>query len=353
MRQESKVKIWRVEDGEGNQRLDRWLRRRYTALQQSRIEQMCRRGELRVDGRRVKAATRVEEGQEIRVPPLAYSTPNLMIAKSRCSGEDVTLIQSAVLYKDDHIIVLNKPPGLPVQGGSKQKRHIDGLSRYLRFGNDEHPRLVHRLDKDTSGVLLLARTRSVAMALSESFRHRKTRKIYWALVAGVPTPYQGDVASGLVKVKSVDRDKAKRKMRVIAPQDVKQIPNAKHAHTHYATLFRVARRAAWVALEPVTGRTHQLRAHMADIGHPIIGDNTYGRSSQENAGDGWGARIGGIIEDKLHLHARSLTIEHPKTRRLISFCADLPEHMLASWAVFDWSVEMASSDPFSVRDSRC
>src|SRR6056297_2328824 len=196
----SGVQTLTVTEGDADQRLDRWLRRHFPHVSQGRIEKLCRKGELRVDGGRVKASTRLEVGQQVRIPPLPdpgqidSTSPH-----SRISDADARMIQSAVIYRDDHIIALNKPPGLPVQGGSKQTRHVDGLAEALRFDAEEKPRLVHRLDKDTSGVLLLARTRAAAAALTKSIRHRETRKIYWAVVAGVPHPYLGEIKFGLVK----------------------------------------------------------------------------------------------------------------------------------------------------------
>ncbi|HHS94252.1 MAG TPA: RluA family pseudouridine synthase, partial [Rhodobacterales bacterium] len=182
----SRVQHIEVAKGEGDQRLDRWFRRRFPHVAQGRIEKMCRKGEIRVDGGRVKPATRVQEGQQVRVPPLPEPGAQPARPEPRLSDDDEKLIQSTVIYRDDHIIAINKPPGLPSQGGSKQARHVDGLAEALRFGLDEKPRLVHRLDKDTSGVLLLARSRAVAAELSKALRHKETRKIYWALVAGVP-----------------------------------------------------------------------------------------------------------------------------------------------------------------------
>jgi 23S rRNA pseudouridine955/2504/2580 synthase len=332
--------------GEGDQRLDRWLKRTFPQLGQGRIEKMCRKGELRVDGARCKASTRIEVGQEIRIPPLPSTDAPKPQPTSRVSAADAKMMQDAVLYKDDDIIVLNKPAGLPVQGGSKQTRHVDGLSEALRFGADEKPRLVHRLDKDTSGVLILGRTRAAASALTAAFRHRETRKIYWALVAGVPTPYLGEIKYGLVKAPGHGRGGEGEKMFCVHPRDMNDTPGAKRAHTLYATLYRVAGRASWVAMEPVTGRTHQLRAHMAEIGHPIIGDGKYGGSGQDNMGDGWGSQLGGIISKKLHLHARRLLIEHPVTRKVMEFTAPLPDHMAQSWETFGWTEDLAADDPF-------
>ena len=343
----SGVQIVTVAEGDGDQRLDRWLKRLFPHLGQGRIEKMCRKGELRIDGSRVKPATRVEAGQQVRIPPLPDPGSTPPPARPKISEADADMIRSCVIWRDDHLIALNKPPGLPVQGGSGQKeRHVDGLAEALRFGLDENPRLVHRLDKDTSGVLLLARSRAVASDLTAAFRHRATRKIYWALVAGVPTPYLGEIKTGLVKAPGHGARGEGEKMIAVHPRDIDRTPGAKRAHTLYATLYRVAGRAAWVALEPLTGRTHQLRVHMAEMGHPIIGDGKYGGSGQENLGDGWGAQLGGIISKKLHLHARRLAFEHPVTGKPVSITAPLPEHMKQSWDTFGWTEDLADEDPF-------
>lgn len=345
----SGVQIIEVSADDADQRLDRWLKRLFPHVNQIRIEKMCRKGELRVDGGRVKPATRLEAGQSVRIPPLPDAgevAAKRHAAPKRVSEADARMIRDCVIYKDDHIIVINKPPGLPTQGGSKQTRHVDGLSEALRFGLEEKPRLVHRLDKDTSGVLVLARSRKMASELTAAFRHHATRKIYWALVAGVPTPYLGEIKYGLVKAPGHGRRGEGEKMHCVHPRDVADTPGAKRAITQYATLYRVASRAAWVAMEPITGRTHQLRAHMAEIGHPIIGDGKYGGSGQENLGDGWGAKIGGVISNKLHLHARSFTFEHPATRKIVTVTAPLPDHMAQSWETFGWSEDLAADDPF-------
>ncbi len=343
----SGVQTLTVSADDGDQRLDRWLRRQFPQLQQGRIEKMCRKGELRVDGGRVKANTRLEVGQQVRVPPLPSSDkPAPAAAKSAISDADARMIRNAVIYRDDHIIALNKPPGLPVQGGSKQTRHVDGLAEALRFDAEEKPRLVHRLDKDTSGVLVLARSRSVAKALTAGFRHRDTRKIYWAAVAGAPVPRMGTIRFGLVKAPGHGASGEGEKMLCLHPRDVDSTEGAKHATSDYAVIEAAGTRCSWVALVPVTGRTHQLRAHMAEIGHPIIGDGKYGGSGQENMGDGWGAQLGGEVSRKLHLHARSLTLEHPVTRAMLHLSAPLPEHMLRTWEMFQWIPSEAPENPF-------
>lgn len=330
---------------DGDQRLDRWFRRQFPHVPQGRIEKMCRKGEIRVDGGRVKAATRLEAGQSVRVPPLPDETAPAP-ERPRVSEADAEMMQRAVIFRDKHIIALNKPPGLSTQGGSKQTRHVDGLAEALRFELDEKPRLVHRLDKDTSGVLLLARTRKVAAALTEAFRARDTRKIYWAAVAGVPSPAMGTIRYGLVKAPGHGAKGEGEKMLCIHPHDVDATPGAKRATTDYAVLSSLGRRVSWAALVPVTGRTHQLRAHMAELGHPIVGDGKYGGSGQENLGDGWGAQLGGEISRKLHLHARHLSLTHPVTGARLTLTAPLPDHMQRTWDMLGWDPADVPVDPF-------
>ena len=331
-------------DGDG-QRLDRWLRRQFPHVNQGRIEKMCRKGDVRVDGGRVKASSRVALGQTVRVPPMPDTAVELK-PRTTVSDADAEMMRSIVLYRDDHIIALNKPPGLPTQGGSKQLRHVDGLAEALCFEHHEKPRLVHRLDKDTSGILIMARTRAVAGALTAAFRARETRKIYWAAVAGVPHPQMGTIKYGLVKAGGHGPGGQGEKMHCIHPNEVDNTEGAKRSTTDYAVLTRMASRTAWMALVPITGRTHQLRAHMAELGHPIIGDGKYGGSGQENLGDGWGAQLGGEMSKKLHLHARSLTLTHPMTKARLTLTAPLPEHMERTWKAFDWKPSDVAVDPF-------
>ncbi|MGP3697895.1 RluA family pseudouridine synthase [Rhodobacter sp. NSM] len=345
----SSVQLLKVTADEGEQRLDRWFKRRFPQVTQGAVEKMCRTGQVRVDGARAKASDRVAEGMEIRVPPLPDPDAPRPQA-SRVTKSDEQMIQDCVIYRDNDIIVLNKPAGLPSQGGSGQgERHVDGLTEALKFGYKERPKLVHRLDKDTSGVLVLARTDRVARALSESFRHRNTRKIYWALVAGVPSPKQGSIKYALMKAPGHGRGGEGEKMLCIHPAKVGDHPEAKRAQTDFFTLWFLGSRCAWMALSPITGRTHQLRAHMAELGHPIVGDGKYGGSSQDNMGDGWGAQIGGEVSRKLHLHARSLTIEHPIRKEPVTFTAPLPPHMTKTWKLLDWKEGDVPEDPFGAR----
>jgi len=340
----SRVQLMQVGEDESDQRLDRWFRRHFPQVGQGRIEKLCRKGEIRVDGGRVKASSRVSPGQQIRVPPLPDTRRPASGSASTMSDADAEMIRAAVLYKDDHLIVLNKPAGLASQGGSGQLRHVDGLAEALKYGFEEKPRLVHRLDKDTSGILLMGRTQRMATALTTAFRHRETRKIYWAAVAGVPQPAMGTVRYALMKAPG--KGAGGEKMRCIHPDEVSSFANAKRARTDYAILSALGRRTSWVALAPITGRTHQLRAHMAEIGHPVVGDGKYGGSGQENLGDGWGAQLGGDISRKLHLHARSLQVLHPVSGAMMNFTAPLPDHMKNTWATLGWQIDDVPADPF-------
>ncbi|PZQ49638.1 MAG: RluA family pseudouridine synthase [Rhodovulum sulfidophilum] len=344
----SGVERIRVSADDGEQRLDRWLRKRFPHVPQSLVERLCRKGEIRVDGGRVRAATKLEPGQEVRLPPLpeagAADVPGPRGA--RISDADAEMMRAAVIYRDADIIALNKPAGLAVQGGSGQTRHVDGLAEALRFDREDKPRLVHRLDRDTSGVLLLARTPRAAAGLARAFQARDARKIYWAVVAGHPSPELGTIRYGLVKAPGHGPGGEGEKMHVVPPDQVAATPGAKRATTDYRVIDAAGNRAAWVALAPITGRTHQLRAHMAAIGDPIIGDGKYGTNSQVNEGDGWGAQLGGGISRKLHLHARYLAIRHPITGARLALTAPLPEHMKRTWEFFGWRPEDAPGDPF-------
>ena len=334
-----------IGEDEAEQRLDRWFRKRWPHVSQGRIEKMCRKGEIRVDGGRVKAATRVEPGQVVRVPPLPEATERPARPEPpqrRVDQADAEMLHRAVLFRDKHVIVLNKPPGLAVQGGSGQKRHLGSLLSALRFGREDDPRLVHRLDKDTSGVLVLARTGVAATNLARQFRGRDVEKIYVAAVAGKPELAAGTIRFGLVKAGG----RGNEKTQVVHPNEVRATEGAQSATTDFRVLDQAGQRLAAVALRPITGRTHQLRAHMASIGCPIAGDGKYGGRSQENLGDGWGAGLGGALSRKLHLHAARLSFLHPVTGERLRFEAPLPEHMARTWDLMGWRYADLPEDPF-------
>jgi len=333
----SRLQHLTVGPDEAEQRLDRWFRRQFPQVTQGRLEKLCRKGEVRVDGGRVKTSARVGPGQVVRVPPLPDTPATVAdrIGPAGPSAAETQAMSGAVLFRDDHMIVLNKPPGLAVQGGTGQQRHLVAMLPALRFGRADNPRLVHRLDKDTSGLVVLARTGAAAVELARLFRSRAVEKIYFAVVAGRPEPAQGTISLGLVKAGGNGEGE---KMRLVHPDEVEATEGAKHATTDYRVIDQAAGRAAWVAMRPVTGRTHQLRAHMAALGCPVAGDGKYGGRGQENDGSGWGAGLGGAISRKLHLHAARLSFPHPMTGKCMSFAAPLPEHMARTWEVFGWSM---------------
>lgn len=306
----SRVALREVKEAEDGMRLDRWFRSHFPHLPHSRLEKMLRKGEVRLDGKRVKANTRIEPGQVVRVPPLPPAGDQPARKQKRIiSPEDRAFIQSLILHEDDEIIVLNKPAGLAVQGGSHTTRHIDGMLEALQGRKSERPRLVHRLDKDTSGVLVLARTRSAAARLGKLFQGKGAGKLYWALVKGMPRPAEGIIDMPLTKLGSAGSEKVHAVLE-----------DGKHAVTEYAVVEHAGSKAAFVMMKPLTGRTHQLRVHMSAIGHPIIGDGKYG---------GREAFLGGLPE-RLHLHAYSITIPG-KNGEPRTFSAGLPPHMMESF----------------------
>src|SRR5580698_3634612 len=274
-----------VGEADGTLRLDRWFRRHYPDLAHGRLEKLLRTGQVRVDGKKAKSGDRVSPGMAIRVPPLSEPA-QFPEGPARVRPQDEALLRSLVIHRDELAIVLNKPPGLAVQGGSGTTRHVDGLLDALRFGYEERPRLVHRLDKDTSGLLLIARNGQSAKRLAESFRDRETEKLYWAVVVGVPPEKEGAINLPLAKRPGA-RDR--ETMQVDQEEGLKAL-------THFREMDRAGRRAALLALWPRTGRTHQLRVHCAEMGCPILGDRKYGGEEVELT----------TIADprKLYLHAR-------------------------------------------------
>jgi 23S rRNA pseudouridine955/2504/2580 synthase len=298
---------------ESGMRVDRFLQARMPDLSFARIQRAIRKGEVRVDSKRVDANDRLKPGQMVRIPPLRV-TPAPRASGDGAANKTLDFLKSIALYEDADVLVLNKPMGLAVQGGSGATRHIDGMLEAMRDAHGQRPRLVHRLDKDTAGCLLVAKTRFAAAALAKSFRSRSARKIYWALVAGVPKPRQGRISTFLAK----EQREEESMMRIARHGE----EGASHAVTYYAVVDTAGPALAWLSLKPVTGRTHQLRAHMAHIGHPIVGDAKY--FSREN----W--QLPGGMQNRLHLLARRIAIPHPRGG-VIDVTAPLPPHMQQSW----------------------
>lgn len=311
-------------------RLDRWFSRHYPQLSHGALEKLLRTGQVRVDGARVRASHRVAKGEKVRVPPLPVVSADVREKKPvpTISAKDRAFIRSLVIHRDKDVIILNKPAGLAVQGGTKTDRHIDGLLPGLMEEGDDRPRLVHRLDRDTSGVLVIAATARSAASLAQAFRARDTRKIYWALTNGIPIPRAGRIDAALVKRAAED---GRERVRVAFEDEEEDV---KSAVTLYETMEE-ATTMAWLALMPLTGRTHQLRAHCAAIGTPIVGDPKYG---------GVPARTHGEIPNKLMLHARSLRFRHPNGT-WIDVSAPLPPHMAKVWSMFGFPAD-DTRDPF-------
>lgn len=313
---------------EAELRLDRWFRRHYPGLTHGRLEKLLRTGQVRVDGRRAQAGLRLAPGQRIRVPPqAAAATGPAPAPRPAPTKEDTAFVRALVIHRDDDVIALNKPPGLAVQGGTRTLRHLDGMLDALRFGSGERPRLVHRLDRDTSGVLLLARSAGAAARLGRMFQTRAVRKIYWALVVGVPEHDRGRIDLPLGKQGAPGRERMSG-----------GAAGGRRAETLYRVLERAGNRVAWLALWPLTGRTHQLRVHCSAIGTPIVGDRKYGGPDAMLPADG--------VAGRLHLHARELTLPHPSGSGELRVRAALPPHMAESWALFGFDAAR-TDDPFA------
>jgi 23S rRNA pseudouridine955/2504/2580 synthase len=312
-----------VKPDEDNMRVDRFFEARFPGLSFSHIQRIIRKGEVRVNGKRTEPKNRLEAGQAVRIPPLQLEPPKVRDDAPKAQ-KDREYIRSITLSEDDDVLVLNKPAGLAVQGGSGVKENVDDMLEALRgnYADAQRPRLVHRLDKDTAGCLLVAKTRFAAAALAKTFRTRSARKIYWALVAGVPKPKQGRVSTYLAKQEE-EEDSYMR----IAQHGEK---DAVHAVTYYAVVDTAAQKLAWISLKPVTGRTHQLRAHMAHVGNPIIGDPKY--FNIENY------EFPGGVQNRLHLLARRISVPHPRGGT-IDVTAPLPPHMEQSWSLLGFDAK--------------
>ncbi len=319
-----------VKREEAGARLDRWIKRRLT-LTQGEIQKLLRTGQVRVDGARAKASTRLEAGQEVRLPPVKpdqWRTGGEDAARQNAvSDRDAAFMHSLVIHSDDELIALNKPAGIAVQGGTGQGRHIDGMLGALSE-NGHKPRLVHRLDRETSGILLLARHPAAAARLGDLFRSRDMAKIYWAVTVGVPNPPAGQLRGWMAK--GAGPGEARERMRAARQGE----EGARHAITDYAVVSQAAQRAAWVALKPETGRMHQLRFHMSEIGTSILGDDKY-PSRRE---------VPGGIAPGLHLHARALIVPR-KTGRPLKLIAPLPPCMVETFETLGFIEDLAGADP--------
>jgi 23S rRNA pseudouridine955/2504/2580 synthase len=310
----SEVRQFTVAPDDDGIRLDRWFKRNLPDASFNLVSRWARTGQLRVDGKRATPGDRIEAGQTIRVPPAepAATPPRAKPERPKLSEDEIAFVNEIVIHRDAQAIVVNKPPGLATQGGTKTRTHLDGLLDGLADEAGNRPKLVHRLDKDTSGVLLLARTARAAAFFSKAFSGRTARKVYWALVVGVPEVRDGYIDLPLAKQPGTGGEK----------MHVEEGEEGLAARTRYRVIERAGNRAAWLELQPLTGRTHQLRVHMAAIGHPIVGDGKYG---------GQEAFLTGAISRKLHLHARRLRIDHPDEGR-IDLTAELPAHFAETLA---------------------
>ncbi len=321
------VRQFTIGEDDNGIRLDRWFKRNLPQIGFATVSRWARTGQIRVDGKRAKPDDRLSEGQVLRVPPGGEQAPDGRKPKQRreLKPEEIAEAHAMVIRETKSAIVLNKPPGLATQGGSKTNKHVDGLlDAFVEDDDTPRPRLVHRLDKDTSGVLLIARTPGSAASYSKRFSGRSARKVYWALIVGVPDVKEGTIDAPLAKQPGSGGEK----MHV-------DLENGQPAKTCYRVVETAGKKAAWVELEPLTGRTHQLRVHLEAIGHPIVGDGKYG---------GQDAFLTGSISRKMHLHARRLVISEPGGGKL-DVTADLPEHFAASMQQLGFDLSLSDAEP--------
>lgn len=294
-----------VNKDENGQRLDRWLGKRGVPF--FLVHKFCRSGQLRIDGKRAKADTRLVEGQNVRIPPYTPKDSNAKDKSKPLSQKDRAYIKSLVIYDDGQIIALNKPSGLATQGGTSLKQHVDRLLEGLANKDGVKPRLVHRLDKDTSGVLLLARSADMARELGKAFKSKNIEKTYLGLTMCVPEIPEGEIKAPIIKTTT-----GKDKDRVIVSED------GKYAHTEYKMLDRASKTAAFIAYKPLTGRTHQIRVHSAYMGCPLIGDFKYGYDPEDFKTI--------KLEKRLHLHAYRLRFPYPKSpKKMLDLTAPIPD----------------------------
>src|SRR5471032_566381 len=312
-------------------RIDRWFKRHYPNVTHVLLEKLLRKGEVRLDGKRAKPADRVAAGQAMRLPPQVVHSKDRRPEKPEAepkhplASKDMGSLADRILYMDKQVIVIDKPPGLATQGGSGLTRHVDGMLESLQYEKPTRPKLVHRLDRDTSGVLLIARTALAASGLSASLALRDTSKVYWALTRGVPKQKNGVVKGALAKEGGHGPHGRDERMAMADESE----EGAKFSLTEYAVMATAGTEYAWVAARPITGRTHQIRVHLASLGTPIVGDFKYGGTESRGRGE---------IADKLHLHARAIDIARPDGGRL-NATAPLPPHMLKTWALLGFDPE--------------
>jgi 23S rRNA pseudouridine955/2504/2580 synthase len=308
-------------------RLDRWFKRHFPDIGHALLEKFLRTGQVRVDGKRVKSNTRIKEAQEIRVPPIKLDARphRKKVIKDNVTEHDVEMLRQSIIYKDEHIIAINKPSGLAVQGGSGTSKHVDAMLNGLQFEMKERPKLIHRLDKDTSGVLLLARTLKVASKLTKAFKTKDVHKVYWAIVVGMPKIKHGKIDIAL------EKKSGKFGEKVVADK------NGKRSLTYYQTVDTASDKVTWLAMMPETGRTHQLRVHSAELGTPILGDGKYGGAKAFLEG-------GEGIEKQLHLHAKAIKFPHPDGG-FFQVVSDLSPHMQRTWKYLGFDEKMVV-DPF-------
>jgi len=311
------VQLIQVDPEEEGMRLDRWFKSHFPGLGFGQLQKLLRSGQVRIDGSRVKTDRRVHSGETVRVPPLDVDEKvhGPLTSNTMKNRDDDDVLKQMLLHEDAKVLVFNKPAGLAVQGGSGVTRNVDDMLEAWRNKKGEKPRLVHRLDRDTAGVLVVARTRSAAQSLTAAFRERTTKKTYWALVKGVPRAKEGKISTWLIKEATEDGDR----MRIAKHGE----EGADHAVSYYRVIDQAAQNLAWLELEPYTGRTHQLRIHCLHLGHPIIGDPKYFEFDKN-----WEFPSG--MQNRLHLLARHISVPHPDGGRL-SVTAPLPPHMVQSW----------------------
>ncbi len=318
------VRQFIVGEDDAGSRLDRWFKRHLPQIGFGTVSKWARTGQIRIDGKRAKPEDRLVAGQQIRVPPGGETSQREAKAKRELTQAEIAEARGMLIAQNAAALVFNKPPGLATQGGTKTHSHIDGLLDAFIEGDGPRPRLVHRLDKDTSGVLLVARTPGSAAFFSKRFASRSARKVYWALVVGVPEVREGTIDAALAKQPGTGGEK----MHV-------DHEGGQPAKTKYRVVDKVSDKAAWLELEPLTGRTHQLRVHCAAMGHPIVGDGKYG---------GKDAFLTGSVSRKMHLHARRLIIDSPDGET-IDATAELPEHFAASMEQLGFDLSLSEAEP--------